>query len=141
MANIAAGDPTLTTAGCSTRCRGRPPAEPIAPGTSPTPGRIFLRRTYRIVLDKQQPNRTLRSGADLSDNNYIIFVRGSAIMVEGAGLVDVIGAPGLPEREDHGHVADTLAKQLGFDARGRSAAAEPRSNPHRRTRPYASEAR
>jgi uncharacterized protein (UPF0303 family) len=76
----------------------------------------FLRSTYRMVLEQDRPDRTFKVGHGLSVNDYVLAGGGFPVTVKGAGVIGVIAVSGLPERDDHGIVVDTLARHLGLDA-------------------------
>lgn len=77
----------------------------------------FLKSTYRLVLEQQRPDRTFKPGAGLDSADYVLAGGGFPITVKGAGVIGVIAVSGLPEREDHGVVAEAIARHLGLDAK------------------------
>jgi uncharacterized protein (UPF0303 family) len=74
--------------------------------------RNFLASTYRLVLEKQRPDRTFPPGEALDPADYVLAGGGFPITVRGAGVVGVIAVSGLPERQDHGVVVDALCDLL-----------------------------
>jgi len=78
---------------------------------------MFLKSTYRMVLEQQRPDRTFKPGAGIDSADYVLAGGGFPVTVKGAGVIGVIAVSGLPEREDHGIVVETLCVHLGLDAR------------------------
>jgi len=78
---------------------------------------MFLKSTYRMVLEQQRPDRTFKPGAGIDSADYVLAGGGFPVTVKGAGVIGVIAVSGLPEREDHGIVVETLCAHLGLDAR------------------------
>ncbi|MER8591909.1 heme-degrading domain-containing protein [Mesorhizobium sp. M1182] len=78
--------------------------------------RRFLKSTYRMVLEQQRPDRSFKPGEGLDIADYVLAGGGFPITVKGAGVIGVIAVSGLPEREDHGVVVDTLCSYLGVDS-------------------------
>jgi uncharacterized protein (UPF0303 family) len=79
--------------------------------------RRFLKSTYRMVLEQQRPDRSFKPGEGLDISDYVLAGGGFPVTVRGAGVIGVIAASGLPEREDHGVVVDALCSHLGVDGR------------------------
>src|SRR5262245_47855114 len=77
----------------------------------------FLKSTYRMVLEQDRPDRTFKPGTGLDSADYVLAGGGFPVTVKGAGVIGVIAVSGLPEREDHGIVVETIAKHLGLDAK------------------------
>ena len=77
----------------------------------------FHKSTYRMVLEQQRPERTFKPGAGLDAADYVLAGGGFPVAVKGAGVMGVIAVSGLPEREDHGIVVETIAAHLGLDAK------------------------
>ena len=69
---------------------------------------MFLKSTYRMVLEQQRPDRTFKPGSGIDSADYVLAGGGFPVTVKGAGVIGVIAVSGLPEREDHGVVVDAL---------------------------------
>ena len=78
---------------------------------------MFLKSTYRMVLEQQRPDRTFKPGSGIDDADYVLAGGGFPVTVKGAGVIGVIAVSGLPEREDHGIVVAALCAHLGLDAK------------------------
>jgi uncharacterized protein (UPF0303 family) len=78
--------------------------------------RLFLRSTYRMVLERQRPDRTFAPGDGYDPADYVLAGGGFPITVRGAGVIGAICVSGLPERDDHRVVVEALADHLGLDA-------------------------
>ncbi|MBD0414337.1 heme-degrading domain-containing protein [Oryzicola mucosus] len=76
--------------------------------------RLTLKSTYRLVLEKQRPDRTFPVGQGLDPADYVLAGGGFPIAVANAGVIGVIAVSGLPERQDHGVVVDALCDHLGI---------------------------
>ena len=85
---------------------------------------MFLKSTYRMVLEQQRPDRTFKAGEGLDPADYVLAGGGFPVTVKGAGVIGVIAVSGLPERQDHGVVVDALCDHLGVDKRGLVLTAE-----------------
>lgn len=77
--------------------------------------RMFLKSTYRMVLEQQRPDRSFKPGEGLDPADYVLAGGGFPIAVRGAGVVGVIAVSGLPEREDHGVIVEVLCDRMGLD--------------------------
>jgi len=77
--------------------------------------RLMLKSTYRLVLEKNRPDRTFPVGEGLDPADYVLAGGGFPITVAGAGVIGVIAVSGLPERDDHGIVVAALCAHLGLD--------------------------
>jgi uncharacterized protein (UPF0303 family) len=86
--------------------------------------KMFHKSTYRMVLEEQRPDRTFKPGAGLDIANYVLAGGGFPIRVKGVGVVGGIGVSGMPEREDHAVIVETLCKHLGIPASDLSLKAE-----------------
>ena len=78
---------------------------------------MFLKSTYRMVLEQQRPDRTFKPGSGIDSADYVLAGGGFPVTVKGAGVVGVIAVSGLPEREDHGIIVAVLCEHLGLDAK------------------------
>ncbi len=76
--------------------------------------KMFLKSTYRMVLEKERPDRTFKPGEGLSPEEYVLAGGGYPVKVKGAGVIGVIAVSGLPERDDHGVIVDALCDHLGI---------------------------
>ncbi|MDI6028136.1 heme-degrading domain-containing protein [Corticibacterium sp. UT-5YL-CI-8] len=76
--------------------------------------RLMLKSTYRLVLEKQRPDRTFPVGQGLDPADYVLAGGGFPVAVANAGVVGVIAVSGLPERQDHGVVVDALCDHVGI---------------------------
>lgn len=75
--------------------------------------RLYLKSTYRLVLEKARPDRTFPPGDGLDPADYVLAGGGFPIRVRSAGVIGVIAVSGLPERQDHAVVVDALCDLLG----------------------------
>jgi len=80
--------------------------------------RMFMKSTYRMVLEQQRPDRSFKIGEGLDVADYVLAGGGFPITVEGAGVIGCIAVSGLPEREDHGVVVAALCTHLGLPPAG-----------------------
>ncbi len=85
--------------------------------------KMFLRSSYRMVLEQQRPDRTFKVGEGLDVADYVLAGGGFPITVRNAGVIGVIAVSGLPEREDHSVIVEALCDHLGI-ARDTLALAE-----------------
>jgi uncharacterized protein (UPF0303 family) len=76
--------------------------------------KMFLKSTYRMVLEQQRPDRTFKPGEGLDASDYVLAGGGFPVTVKGAGVVGVIAVSGLPERQDHQLIVDALCDHLGI---------------------------
>jgi uncharacterized protein (UPF0303 family) len=77
---------------------------------------MFLKSTYRMVLEQQRPDRTFKPGSGIDSADYVLAGGGFPVTVKGAGVVGVIAVSGLPERDDHGIIVAVLCEHLGLNA-------------------------
>ena len=77
--------------------------------------RIFLKSTYRMVLEKARPDRTFPPADGLDAADHVLAGGGFPIAVKGVGVIGVIAVSGLPERQDHGVIVEALCAHLGLD--------------------------
>jgi uncharacterized protein (UPF0303 family) len=78
---------------------------------------MFLKSTYRMVLEQQRPDRTFKPGSGIDSADYVLAGGGFPVTVKGAGVIGVIAVSGLPEREDHGIIVAVLCEHLALDAK------------------------
>jgi len=78
--------------------------------------KMFLKSTYRLVLEQDRPDRTFKVGEGLDPADYVLAGGGFPIRVANAGVVGVIAVSGLPERQDHEVIVAALCTHLGLDA-------------------------
>ena len=78
--------------------------------------KMFLKSTYRMVLEQDRPDRTFKVGEGLEPADYVLAGGGFPIRVANAGVVGVIAVSGLPERQDHEVIVAALCAHLGLDA-------------------------
>lgn len=78
--------------------------------------KMFMKSTYRMVLEQQRPDRTFKIGEGLDLADYVLAGGGFPITVEGAGVIGCIAVSGLPEREDHSVIVEVLCAHLGIPA-------------------------
>ncbi|MBU2107172.1 MAG: heme-degrading domain-containing protein [Alphaproteobacteria bacterium] len=74
----------------------------------------FLKSTYRMVLEQQRPDRSFKPGEGIDIKDYVLAGGGFPVTVKGAGIIGVIAVSGLPERQDHGVIVDTLCDHFGI---------------------------
>lgn len=77
--------------------------------------RRFLKSSYRVVRERNQPDRLLPPHMAMSQDEYALAGGGFPIRVKGAGIIGTVTVSGLPERDDHGLVIEALALELGHD--------------------------
>ncbi len=77
--------------------------------------KMFLRSSYRMVLEQQRPDRSFKPGEGLDVADFVLAGGGFPITVRNAGVIGVIAVSGLPEREDHSVIVDALCDHLGID--------------------------
>jgi len=75
--------------------------------------RLFLKSTYRLVLEKARPDRTFSPGDGLDAADYVLAGGGFPISVKSVGVIGAIAVSGLPERRDHAVVVDAICDHLG----------------------------
>lgn len=78
--------------------------------------KMFLKSTYRMVLEKARPDRTFPPGEGLDPADYVLAGGGFPVHVTGVGVIGVIAVSGLPERQDHGVIVAALCEHFGLDA-------------------------
>ena len=78
--------------------------------------KMFLKSTYRMVLEQQRPDRTFKPGEGLDPADTVLAGGGFPVAVRNAGVIGVIAVSGLPERQDHEIIVATLCAYLGKDA-------------------------
>lgn len=86
--------------------------------------KMFQKSTYRLVLEKDRPDRTFRPGDGLSPSDYVLAGGGFPVTIKDVGVVGVIGVSGLPERQDHAVIVDALCDHLGIGRGELALAAE-----------------
>jgi uncharacterized protein (UPF0303 family) len=77
--------------------------------------KMFLKSTYRMVLEQQRADRTFKPGEGLDASDYVLAGGGFPVTVKGAGVIGVIAVSGLPERQDHQVIVDALCDHLGIE--------------------------
>lgn len=77
--------------------------------------KLLHKSTYRLVLEKNQSDRTFPPSEGLDAADYVLAGGGFPIRVAGAGVIGVIAVSGLPERQDHEVVVAALCDHLGLD--------------------------
>ena len=77
--------------------------------------RMYLKSTYRMVLEQQRPDQTFKAADGLDTSDYVLAGGGFPIAVRGAGVIGAVAVSGLPSRKDHGVVVDALCDHLGLD--------------------------
>lgn len=75
--------------------------------------KMFQKSTYRMVLEQDSPDRAFKTGHGLPVTDYVLAGGGFPVVIKGVGAVGAFGVSGLPEREDHGVIVDTLCDHLG----------------------------
>jgi uncharacterized protein (UPF0303 family) len=85
--------------------------------------KMFLKSTYRMVLEQDREDKTFPARFGLSPSDYVLAGGGFPIRVKGAGAIGVIAVSGLPERQDHGIIVDALCDHLGRDRASMALAA------------------
>lgn len=76
--------------------------------------KMFHKSTYRMVLEEQRPDRTFKPGTGLSSTDFVLAGGGFPIRIKGVGVVGGIGVSGMPEREDHAVIVESLCEHLGI---------------------------
>lgn len=77
--------------------------------------KLMLKSTYRLVLEKNRPDRTFPIGEGLDPGDYVLAGGGFPVAAAGVGVIGVIAVSGLPERDDHGIIVAVLCAHLGLD--------------------------
>jgi uncharacterized protein (UPF0303 family) len=77
--------------------------------------KMYLKSTYRMVLEQQRPDQTFKAADGLDPIDYVLAGGGFPIGVRGAGVIGAIAVSGLPSRSDHSIVVDALCDHLGID--------------------------
>jgi uncharacterized protein (UPF0303 family) len=75
----------------------------------------WLKSTYRLALEKKNVDGIVDPREGLSGEDYVLAGGAFPIRVKNAGVIGAIIVSGLPQREDHGLVVDTLCDHLGID--------------------------
>lgn len=78
--------------------------------------KLLHRSTYRLVLEKNRPDRTFAPSEGLDAADYVLAGGGFPVRVKGVGVIGVIAVSGLPERQDHEVIIAALCDHLGLDA-------------------------
>ncbi len=89
--------------------------------------RRFLKSTYRMVLEQQRPDRTLKPAEGVDVRDYVLAGGGFPVTVKGAGVIGAIAVSGLPQRLDHAVVVDALCDHLGVARQDLALPAEARA--------------
>lgn len=79
--------------------------------------KMFLKSTYRMVLEKARPDRTFPVGEGLDPTDYVLAGGGFPVHVKGVGVIGAITVSGLPERQDHEVIIAALCRHFGLDSR------------------------
>lgn len=77
--------------------------------------RLLHRSSYRLVLEKNLPDRTFPASEGLDPADYVLAGGGFPINVVGVGVIGAIAVSGLPERQDHEIIIAALCAHLGLD--------------------------
>ena len=77
--------------------------------------RMFLKSTYRMMLEQGGESSVLGERYGLSAADYVLAGGGFPIRVRNAGVVGVVAVSGLPQRQDHAIIVDALCDHLGID--------------------------
>lgn len=80
--------------------------------------KLLHKSTYRLVLEKNRPDRSFPPSEGLDPADYVLAGGGFPIRVTGVGVVGVIAVSGLPERKDHEVVVAAVCGFLGLDPAG-----------------------
>jgi uncharacterized protein (UPF0303 family) len=75
----------------------------------------FRCSSYAVGLRLAQSASTLTDKFGLSNADYATHGGGFPLTVHGAGVIGSITVSGLPQREDHGLIVETLCAMLGRD--------------------------
>ena len=75
----------------------------------------FHRSSYAIGLALEQTNRTFSERYNLPDADYAAHGGSFPIHVTGAGIIGCVTVSGLPQREDHNLVVESLCLELKQD--------------------------
>lgn len=75
----------------------------------------FLRSSYRLRYQLALENLDISQRYFLSPADYASVGGGFPINVQGAGVIGSVTVSGLPDREDHRIIVDTLCELLGQD--------------------------
>jgi uncharacterized protein (UPF0303 family) len=77
--------------------------------------KMFLKSTYRMVLEKARPDRTFPVGEGLDPVDYVLAGGGFPVHVKNVGVIGVIAVSGLPERQDHEVIVAALCQHFGLE--------------------------
>jgi uncharacterized protein (UPF0303 family) len=72
----------------------------------------FDAASYRINLEHQRSGRSFDASRGVDPLNYAAAGGGFPVRLQGSGLIGVVTVSGVPQRQDHGFVAECLAKHL-----------------------------
>jgi uncharacterized protein (UPF0303 family) len=75
----------------------------------------WLKSTYRLSLEKKHVDGIVDPREGLAGEDYVLAGGAFPLRVKNAGVVGAIIVSGLPQREDHAVVVDTLCDHLGID--------------------------
>jgi uncharacterized protein (UPF0303 family) len=73
------------------------------------------RSSYAVGLKLALTGSTLAAKYGLPETDYIAHGGGVPILLEGLGCIGAVTVSGLPQRQDHALVTETLAQFLGRD--------------------------
>lgn len=75
----------------------------------------FYRSSYGMGMQMQQQETTLSARYGLNFSDYADHGGSFPLVVTGAGFIGAVTISGLPQRDDHNVVVETLATLLGRD--------------------------
>lgn len=78
--------------------------------------KLLHKSTYRLVLEKNLPDRIFPPSEGLDPADYVLAGGGFPITVKSVGVIGAFAVSGLPERQDHAVVVDALCDHLGLNA-------------------------
>ncbi len=78
----------------------------------------FHSSTYRVGLEHQKSGKPFDESRGLAPLDYAPAGGGFPIYVIGTGIVGTVTVSGIPQREDHAFVAESIALHLGVDYAG-----------------------
>lgn len=77
--------------------------------------RMFLKSSYRIVLERGDKPRLLEPNWAVDPTQYAIAGGAFPIVLKGIGVVGAVAVSGLAERDDHEFARSAIARALGLD--------------------------